>query len=186
MLYEHEKYILEKELDSLTEHYNDDPQKTLMLLIKLLGYMYYDVRPLDISGFVDMIFVGFKNQLSEKENIIFDVLMAQICLYPDEDEFLFSPWICRLPTMDHEVERIGRIYNDGIVKLDKRHFLFTFECETGKEDLVCPWFDILRMEKAEKRKHIVRFKPSKLFKYMVLCSTLGHSFATMSKTVDRL
>ena len=157
-----------------------------MLLIKLLGYMYYDVRPLDISGFVDMIFVGFKNQLSEKENIIFDVLMAQICLYPDEDEFLFSPWICRLPSMDYKVETIDRIYNDGIVELYKRHFTFTFEYETGKEDLICPWFDILRMEKAEKKKHIVRFKPSKLFKYMVLHSTMGNSFATMSKTVDRL
>ena len=66
MLYEHEKYILEKELDSLTEHYNDDPQKTLMLLIKLLGYMYYDVRSLNISGFVDSPRLSVSSQLMLK------------------------------------------------------------------------------------------------------------------------
>ena len=67
MRYEQEQYSLEKELDDLSMHYNDDPQGTLMLILKLLGYKYYDISSLNISEFINMILVGFKNQLMKKK-----------------------------------------------------------------------------------------------------------------------
>ena len=67
------------------------------------------------------------------------------------------------------------IFRSGTEKLKNRHLLFEDLGPDGEDEIIVPWFNILRYHKGKKGETAyIEFAPSDFFKDLALCSQLVH------------
>ena len=175
-------------IDNLVATFNDNSHETLLKLLALQD----NKHPLKRGGVgiayrTDALIMHCKMEFSAEENVVFDAILGTISSFPDEKTYKIEPSNF-LKFSKYKVENtLYDVFRKGTAKLTERHLVFEDLGPDGEDDIIVPWFDILRYHKKSKNNGAayIEFKPSDFFKDLALCSGLVHgAFGSLEVTTQ--
>ena len=175
-------------VDNLVETFNDNSHETLLKLLALQD----NKHPLKKGGIgiayrTDALIMHCKMEFSAEENVVFDAILGTISSFPSDKTYKIEPGSF-LKFSKYKVENtMYDVFRKGTNKLKDRHLMFENLGPDGEDDIVVPWFDILRYHKKGKNNDVayIEFKPSDFFKDLALCSGLVHgAFGSLEVTTQ--
>lgn len=175
-------------IDNFVETFNDNSHETLLMLLALQD----NKHPLKKGGVgiayrTDALIMHCKMEFSAEENVVFDAILGTISSYPSQKTYKIMPSNF-IDFSKYKVENtLYDVFRKGTSKLKERHLVFEDLGSDGEDDIVVPWFDILRYHKKDKNNGAayIEFKPSDFFKDLALCSGLVHgAFGSLEVTTQ--
>lgn len=174
-------------VDSLVETFNDNSHDTLLRLLALQD----NKHPLKRGGVgiayrTDALIMHCKMEFTSEENVVFDAILGTISSFPEMKAYKIEPSAFLKFSKYQSEKTIYDVFRKGTNKLTNRHLVFEGLGPEGKDDIVVPWFNILRYHKKDKN-HLayIEFQPSDFFKDLALCSGLIHgAFGSLEVTTQ--
>lgn len=175
-------------VDSLVATFNDNSHETLLKLLALQD----NKAPLKKGGIgiayrTDALIMHCKMEFSAEENVVFDAILGTISSYPDDKTYRIEPGAFVKFSKYKSENTLYDTFKSGTEKLMNRHLVFENLGPNGEDDIVVPWFDILRYHKKDRNNGVayIEFKPSDFFKDLALCSGLVHgAFGSLEVTTQ--
>lgn len=175
-------------LDNLVETFNDNSHDTLLKLLALQD----NKHPLKKGGIgiayrTDALIMHCKMEFSAEENVVFDAILGTLSTFPDNKTYRIEPSAFTKFAKYKSENTLYDTFKSGSEKLQKRHLVFENLGPDGEDDIVVPWFDILRYHKKDKNNGtaFIEFKPSDFFKVLALSSGLVHgAFGSLEVTTQ--
>lgn len=175
-------------IDSLVETFNDNSHETLLKLLALQD----NKNPLKKGGIgiayrTDALIMHCKMEFSAEENVVFDAILGTLSTFPDNKIYRIEPSAFTKFAKYKSENTLYDTFKSGSEKLLKRHLIFENLGPEGNDDIVVPWFDILRYHKKDKNNGVayIEFKPSDFFKVLALSSGLVHgAFGSLEVTTQ--
>lgn len=175
-------------IDSLVETFNDNSHETLLKLLALQD----NKNPLKKGGIgiayrTDALIMHCKMEFSAEENVVFDAILGTLSTFPDNKTYRIEPSAFTKFAKYKSENTLYDTFKSGSEKLLKRHLIFENLGPEGNDDIVVPWFDILRYHKKDKNNGAayIEFKPSDFFKVLALSSGLVHgAFGSLEVTTQ--
>lgn len=171
------QYIKEAiSIDNLVETFNDNSHLTLLKLLALQD----NKHPLKKGGVgiayrTDALIMNCKMEFSTDENIVFDAILGTMSSFPDDRTYRIEPSDFFKFSKYSDEKYLYAIFRSGTEKLKNRHLLFEDLGPDGEDEIIVPWFNILRYHKGKKGETAyIEFAPSDFFKDLALCSQLVH------------
>ncbi len=171
------RYIKEAiSIDNLVETFNDNSHLTLLKLLALQD----NKHPLKKGGVgiayrTDALIMNCKMEFSTDENIVFDAILGTMSSFPDDRTYRIEPSDFFKFSKYSDEKYLYAIFRSGTEKLKNRHLLFEDLGPDGEDEIIVPWFNILRYHKGKKGETAyIEFAPSDFFKDLALCSQLVH------------
>ncbi|SES91896.1 Protein involved in initiation of plasmid replication [Pseudobutyrivibrio sp. C4] len=175
-------------IDNLVETFDENSHETLLKLLALQD----NKHPLKKGGVgiayrTDALIMHCKMEFSAEENVVFDAILGTISTFPENKTYRIEP-SSFIKFSKYKVENtLYDVFRKGTAKLTERHLVFDELGPDGQDDIVVPWFDILRYHKKGKNNDVayIEFKPSDFFKDLALCSGIIHgAFGSMEVTTQ--
>ncbi len=163
-------------IDNFIETFNDNSHETLLKLLALQD----NKHPLKKGGVgiayrTDALIMHCKMEFSAEENVVFDAILGTMSSYPENKSYKIAPSDFLKLARYENTKSLYRTFQKGTKKLQDRHLIFDELGPEGKDDIVVPWFNILRYHNGnEKDPAYIEFVPSDFFKDLALCSQLVH------------
>ena len=164
-------------VDSLVATFNDNSHETLLKLLALQD----NKHPLKKGGIgvayrTDALIMHCKMEFTADENIVFDAILGTMSSLPENTIYRIEPSSFVKYSKFENENYLYDVFRRGADKLKERHLKFEELGPDGDDDIIVPWFDILRYHKKNKKNDIafIEFKPSDFFKDLALCSQLVH------------
>jgi len=171
------QYIKEAiSIDNLVETFNENSHLTLLKLLALQD----NKHPLKKGGVgiayrTDALIMNCKMEFSTDENIVFDAILGTMSSFPDDKTYRIEPSDFFKFSKYSDEKYLYAIFRSGTEKLKNRHLLFEDLGPDGEDEIIVPWFNILRYHKGKKGETAyIEFAPSDFFKDLALCSQLVH------------
>ena len=171
------QYIKEAiSIDNLVETFNENSHLTLLKLLALQD----NKHPLKKGGVgiayrTDALIMNCKMEFSTDENIVFDAILGTMSSFPDDKTYRIEPSDFFKFSKYSDEKYLYAIFRSGTEKLKNRHLLFQDLGPDGEDEIIVPWFNILRYHKGKKGETAyIEFAPSDFFKDLALCSQLVH------------
>ncbi len=164
-------------IDNLVDTFKENSHETLLKLLALQD----NKHPLKKGGVgiayrTDALIMHCKMEFTAQENIVFDAILGTMSSFPENKTYRIEP-TSFLKLSKYENERyLYEIFQKGTKKLVERHLHFDNLGPDGDDELVIPWFEILRYHKQSKKNEIayIEFQPTDFFKDLALCSKIVH------------
>ena len=164
-------------LDNLVATFTKNSHETLLKLLALQN----NKHPLKKGGAgiayrTDALIMHCKMEFTTDENIVFDAILGTMSSFPDNETYRIEPSSFTKLSKYNNEKYLYDVFRRGTSKLVDRHLKFEDLGEDGKDDIVVPWFDILRYHKKDKKNEVafIEFRPTDFFKDLALCSGLVH------------
>ncbi len=174
-------------IDNLVETFNDNSHETLLKLLALQD----NKHPLKKGGIgiayrTDALIMHCKMEFSAEENVVFDAILGTISSYPEDKTYRIEPASFTKYSRYKSENSLYDTFKRGTKKLADRHLIFEELGPEGKDDIIVPWFDILRYHRKDKNDvAYIEFKPSEFFKDLALCSGIIHgAFGSLEVTTQ--
>ncbi len=164
-------------VDNLVATFNDNSHETLLKLLALQD----NKHPLKKGGIgvayrTDALIMHCKMEFTADENIVFDAILGTMSSLPEDTTYRIEPSSFLKHSKFENENYLYDVFRRGADKLKERHLKFEELGPDGDDDIIVPWFDILRYHKKNKKNDVafIEFKPSDFFKDLALCSQLVH------------
>ncbi len=163
-------------IDNFIETFNDNSHETLLKLLALQD----NKHPLKKGGVgiayrTDALIMHCKMEFSAEENVVFDAILGTMSSFPENKSYRIAPADFLKLARYENTKTLYRTFQKGTKKLQDRHLIFDELGPEGKDDIVVPWFNILRYHNGtENDPAYIEFVPSDFFKDLALCSKLVH------------
>ena len=147
------KYIKDAiSVENFVETFKDNSHETLLKLLALQD----NKHPLKKGGIgiayrTDALIMHCKMEFTIHENIVFDAILGTMSSFPENKTYRIEPSsFLKLSRFEND-RYLYEIFQKGTKKLVDRHLHFDNLGPDGDDDIVVPWFDILRYHKKVKR-----------------------------------
>ena len=174
-------------VDSLVDTFNENSHETLLRLLALQD----NKHPLKKGGVgiayrTDALIMHCKMEFTSEENVVFDAILGTISSFPELKSYKIEPNAFLKFSKYQSEKTIYDVFRKGTNKLINRHLVFEGLGPDGDDDLVVPWFNVLRYHKKKKESMAyIEFQPSDFFKDLALCSGLIHgAFGSLEVTTQ--
>ncbi len=164
-------------VDSLVATFNENSHETLLKLLALQD----NKHPLKKGGIgvayrTDALIMHCKMEFTADENIVFDAILGTMSSLPEDTVYRIEPSNFLKYSKFENENYLYDVFRRGADKLKERHLRFDELGPDGDDDIIVPWFDILRYHKKSKKNEVayIEFRPSDFFKDLALCSQLVH------------
>ena len=172
-----ECYIKESiSVDQLMETFHVNSHTTLLKLLALQD----NKHPLKKGGIsiayrTDALIMHCKMSFDAAENIVFDAILGVMSSFPENEIYRIEPKAFEKYMKYQSDNTVYKQFKSGTEKLTQRHLVFEGLGPDGDDDIIVPWFDILRYHKKKgSEPAYIEFRPSDFFKDLALCSQLVH------------
>ena len=166
-------------IDSLVETFNDNAHMTLLKLLALQD----NKHPLKKGGVgiayrTDALIMHCKMEFTADENIVFDAILGTMSSFPENKVYKIEPSSFLGHSRYADDKYLYSVFRKGTKKLKERHLVFEDLGPDGEDEIVVPWFNILRYHNGKGNSKdssaYIEFVPSDFFKDLALCSQLVH------------
>ena len=163
-------------IDNLVATFNDNSHETLLKLLALQD----NKHPLKKGGIgiayrTDALIMHCKMEFTADENVVFDAILGAMSTYPENTTYRIEPSSFVKYSRYKNSNTIYNTFKKGTDKLKERLLTFEELGPDGEDDIIVPWFNILRYHnKKDKNNSYIEFAPSDFFKDLALCSQLVH------------
>lgn len=164
-------------IDNLVATFNDNARETLLKLLALQD----NKHPLKKGGAgiayrTDALIMHCKMEFTADENIVFDAILGTMSSQPEDAIYRIEPSSFLKYSKFENEKYLYDVFRRGANKLKERLLKFEDLGPEGEDDIIVPWFDILRYHKKSKTNDVayIEFRPSDFFKDLALCSQLVH------------
>ena len=163
-------------VDKLVETFNENSHETLLKLLALQD----NKHPLKKGGVsiayrTDALIMHCKMEFSAAENIVFDAILGVMSSFPENETYRIEPSSFLKYQKYDSSNSLYQTFRSGASKLKKRLLTFDELGEDGDDEIVVPWFDILRYHGKKKGEGaFIEFRPTAFFKDLALCSQIVH------------
>lgn len=164
-------------IDNLVATFNDNARETLLKLLALQD----NKHPLKKGGAgiayrTDALIMHCKMEFTADENIVFDAILGTMSSQPEDIIYRIEPSSFLKYSKFENEKYLYDVFRRGASKLKERLLKFEDLGPDGEDDIIVPWFDILRYHKKSKTNEVayIEFRPSDFFKDLALCSQLVH------------
>ena len=161
-------------IDNFIETFNDNSHETLLKLLALQD----NKHPLKKGGVgiayrTDALIMHCKMEFSAEENVVFDAILGTMSSFPENKSYKIAPTDFLKLAKYENPKSLYRTFQKGTKKLQDRHLIFDELGPDGKDDIVVPWFNVLRYHNGnDENPAFIEFVPSDFFKDLALCSQL--------------
>lgn len=174
-------------VDNLVSTFNVNSHETLLKLLALQD----NKHPLKKGGIgiayrTDALIMHCKMEFTAEENVVFDAILGTMSTLPHNESYRIEPSSFLKISKYGNKNTLYNAFNKGTKKLQERHLVFSELGPEGKDDIVVPWFSILRYHNGTKSEPaFIEFVPSDFFKDLALCSGLVHgAFGSLEVTTQ--
>lgn len=163
-------------IDNLVATFNDNSHETLLKLLALQD----NKHPLKKGGIgiayrTDALIMHCKMEFTADENVVFDAILGAMSSFPENTTYRIEPSSFVKYSRYKNSNTIYNTFKKGTDKLKERLLTFEELGPDGEDDIIVPWFNILRYHnKKDKNNSYIEFAPSDFFKDLALCSQLVH------------
>jgi plasmid replication initiation protein len=163
-------------IDNLVATFNENSHETLLKLLALQD----NKHPLKKGGVniayrTDALIMHCKMEFTADENVVFDAILGAMSTYPENTTYRIEPSSFVKYSRYKNSNTIYNTFKKGTDKLKERLLTFEELGPDGEDDIIVPWFNILRYHnKKDKNNSYIEFAPSDFFKDLALCSQLVH------------
>ncbi len=163
-------------IDNLVATFHENSHDTLLRLLALQD----NKHPLKKGGVgiayrTDALIMHCKMEFTANENIVFDAILGVMSSFPENDTYRIEPSsFIKYQKYDNE-KTLYNVFKKGAEKLKNRFLTFDELGIDGDDEIVVPWFEILRYHgKKNGENSFIEFRPTAFFKDLALCSQLVH------------
>ena len=174
-------------VDNLVSTFAENSHQALLKLLALQD----NKNPLKKGGIgiayrTDALIMHCKMEFSAEENVVFDAILGTMSTYPEDIVYRIEPSKFADLTKFAGEKTLYNTFRRGADKLAERHLKFEELGPNGDDDILVPWFDILKYHKRkDSQNSYIEFKPSDFFKDLALCSGLVHgAFGSLDVTTQ--
>ncbi|QFJ53400.1 replication initiation protein [Pseudobutyrivibrio xylanivorans] len=163
-------------VDNLVETFSTNSHAALLKLLALQD----NKHPLKKGGVgiayrTDALIMHCKMEFTAEENVVFDAILGTMSSFPENVAYRIEPSNFVQFSRFQNDKTLYNVFRKGTEKLKERHLKFEELGPDGEDDIIVPWFDILRYHKKKNDElSYIEFKPSDFFKDLALCSQLVH------------
>ena len=163
-------------VNNLVETFSVNSHEALLKLLALQD----NKHPLKKGGVgiayrTDALIMHCKMEFTAEENVVFDAILGTMSTFPENLTYKIEPANFIKFSKYKNEKTLYNAFRSGTEKLKERHLKFEELGPDGEDDIIVPWFDILRYHKKKNDElSYIEFKPSDFFKDLALCSQLVH------------
>lgn len=163
-------------IDNFVKTFNENSHETLLKLLAIQD----NKHPLKKGGIsiayrTDALIMHCKMEFTAAENIVFDAILGVMSTFPENDTYIIAPSnFSKYQKYDSDLT-LYITFKNGVEKLKNRLLIFDELGEDGNDEIIVPWFEIMRYHgKKEGENAYIEFKPTAFFKDLALCSQIVH------------